>query len=86
MSAMRTSLKNNNSLLKKKSHNFFDRNTNKFKVKYKRRLKDYPKLSEEELLIFRKKLEHEKRINDIKQISILLILIGGIIIGLLFLL
>jgi len=86
MSAMRTSLKNNNSLLKKKSRSFFDRSTNRLKSKYKQHLKNYPKLSEDELLIFRKKLKQEKRINDIKQILILLILITAMIIGLIYLL
>ena len=47
MSAMRTSLKNNNGLLKKKSRSFFDRNTNRLKSKYKQHLKNYPKLSED---------------------------------------
>jgi len=86
ISAMRTSLKNNNRLLKKRSRSFFDRNTNKLKGKYKQHLKNYPELSEEELLIFREKLKHEKRINDIKQVSILLILVAAMIIGSIYLL
>jgi len=82
--AMISSLKNNNSLLKKKSRGFFKKKAIRHKSKYKKHLKDYPKLSEEELLIFRRKLKREKRINDIKQISILLILTTGMIIGLIY--
>ena len=84
MSAMRISLRNNNSLLRKKSRDFFNKNTAKIKVKYKQHLKNYPKLSEKELLIFRAKLKREKRINDIKQISVLLIFSIGMIISLIY--
>ena len=73
ISAMRTSLKNNNSLLKKKSRDYFQNKTY-YKNKYKQKLKSQPNLSEKELFEFRKKLKLERRKNDIKRFVLLIIL------------
>lgn len=79
MSAMITSLKNNNGLLRKRSKDFFNRKSTKLKRKYKKHLRISPELSEKELLNLRKKLKLERKINDIKQLIILSFIICGII-------
>jgi len=70
--AMITSLKNNNKLLK--GYSYFKKAKNQHLSKYRQHLKEFPKLSKEELLEFRRKYEKQKRLRDIKKIILISVL------------
>lgn len=81
MAHMVTTLKNNNNLLSKRSHSFFKSSTENYKGHYKLRLKQFPKMTDEEILVLRKKLKREKRITDFKQVFILIMLVTLVSLG-----
>lgn len=81
MAHMVSSLKSNNKLLHKRSRSFYNSNTQKYKANYKLGLKQFPKMSEQETLVFRKKLKRERKINDIKQMLLLGFIIVFVTIG-----
>ena len=79
--SMLLTLKTSNKSLKGSSRSIFKSSKQNYKGHYKSGLKEFPKMSEEEILLFRKQLRREKRITDIKQIVILLLAIGVVVIG-----
>lgn len=80
ISAMRVSLKNNNNLLSKASHSFFEKKNRRFKTSYKKSLKKFPQLSSAELSDLRLKLKKQRFKSDLIQVTILiLIIVSGIV-------
>ena len=72
MLAMIKTLRSNKEL--KRSNSYFKKSREYHKTKYRQHLKEFPKLSKEELLEFRRKYEKQKKLRDIKRIILISVL------------
>jgi len=73
ISAMMSSLKNNKNL-KGKRVNLFERLKGyRYKIKNKRKLTEPPHFTQEQMIAFKDKLKHKRKVNDIKKVLFFII-------------